>query len=348
MAPNVTLIVDDQDTSQIQYHCPVTKQQVKGSYFRNTWTTIGSLSCGLQLESGWFSHVFNGTQARIWVSIPQSSQNYSYSVKIDDGPFIVHTGEGYFESPILEDGMHTIFYAAGDTSLQPALDYLTVTAGPSTPLLGRTVIVDDSEIADYSGNWSTEAPATYVLARGSALYNNTTHWTSGAGDSFSYTFNGNSIAIYGVIPTNNDTLNSTATWAIDGRPPTAISLPIGSSFVKPMTELFFVDALSPSTHTLVFNMTDVAPSHFFGIDFIVYNSSASTVPKGSTSIPTGGSTSKNHTGTIVGAVVGSVAGVVLVALFLFLYQRNRRGNSQQRSTPWNDIRKNKQAQSAGQ
>jgi len=297
----------------------VTREVVKGSYFRNTWTTIDSLSCGQQ--SGWFSHVFNGTQTRIWASASQLNQNYS--VKIDDGPFIVQSGDGYFESPILKDGLHTVTYSAGAMSLDPAFDFLTVTAGPSTQLLGRTVIVDDTEIAEYSGQWSTEPPTPFILSRPSALYKNTTHWTRTVGDTFTFHFNGNSVAVYGVIPNNTDAANSTAAYIIDGVS-TAVPLPSGSNFVQPMIELFHAD-LTAGTHTLVFNVTGVAPSHVFGIDFVLYNSSVDTSPEGSTvQAPVASSSrSKHHTRIIVGAVLGTLAGLVLVGLLLFLYKRSR-------------------------
>lgn len=129
-----------------------------------------------------------GTQTRIWASAAQA--NHNYSVRIDDGPLVVQSGDGYFESPVLEDGLHTITYAAGDMSLYPTLDYLTVTAGPSTQLFGRTVIVDDSEIPEYSGKWSSESPSQLTLSRPESVYLNTTHWTSTVGDTFTLHFTG--------------------------------------------------------------------------------------------------------------------------------------------------------------
>jgi hypothetical protein len=90
----------------------------------------------------------------------------------------------------LEDGLHTVVYAAGAMSLYPAFDYLTVTAGSTTQLLGRTVIVDDAEIAEYSGQWSTQSFEPLVLGRPSAIYKNTTHWTRTVGDTFTLQFNG--------------------------------------------------------------------------------------------------------------------------------------------------------------
>ncbi|KAJ6585010.1 hypothetical protein B0H19DRAFT_1319911 [Mycena capillaripes] len=329
---NVTLIVDDQDP-RIQYNCPVTREIVKGSYFHNTWTSIESLSCGQQ--SGWFTHVFNGTQTRIWASASQPNQNYS--VKIDGGPFIVQSGDGYFESPILEDGLHTVVYAAGARSLFPAFDYLTVTAGPSTELFGRTVIVDDAEIAGYSGQWSTQLPSPLVLSRSSAIYKNTTHWTRTVGDTFTLEFNGNSVAVYGVVPNNtNNTANSTAAYIIDGVS-TVVSLPSGSNQVQSMAEFFRAD-LKAATHTLVFNVTEVAPSHVFGIDFVVYNSTDTTPPMGSTvQAPLSSSRHAHRTRIIVGATLGALAGLVLLGVLIFLYKRSR--SRKTKSTKWDVVSK---------
>jgi hypothetical protein len=91
---------------------------------------------------------------------------------------------------------------------------------------------------------------------------------------------GNSVAVYGVVQNNTNIVNSTAAYIIDGVS-TVVSLPPGSSFVQPMTEFFRAD-LTAGTHTLVFNVTEVAPSHVFGVDFVLYNSSVDTSPKGST------------------------------------------------------------------
>ncbi|KAJ7672733.1 hypothetical protein B0H17DRAFT_947594 [Mycena rosella] len=334
---DVTLIVDDSDP-EIQYHCPVTHETVKGSYYENTWTTIKSLSCGQQ--SGWFSHVFNGTQTRIWASASEANQNYS--VKIDDGPFIIQSGDGYFKSPVLQDGEHTVVYAAGAMSLFPTFDYLTVAAGPSTQLFGRTVIVDDSENAlEYSGGWSTQSETPLLLDRPSAVYQNTTHWSGSVGDTFSVQFNGSSVSVYGVIPNNTDSGNSSAAYIVDGVS-TILPIPPSSNQVQPMVQLFHAD-LDAGTHTLVFNLTELAPAHVIGIDFVLYNSSVhNTAPIGSVHGPspvTAGAASlkkTHHMRTIVGATLGSLAGVVLVGLLLFLYRRRRSRNATKASN-WNVV-----------
>jgi hypothetical protein len=96
-----------------------------------------------------------------------------------------------------------------------------------------------------------------------------------------------------------------------------------------MTEFFRAD-LTAGTHTLVFNVTEVAPSYVFGVDFVLYNSSVDTSPKGSTvqGSTAASSHSKKHTRTIVGAVIGAVAGVVLFGVLLFLYKKSRSRKSQ--------------------
>ncbi|KAJ7044152.1 hypothetical protein C8F04DRAFT_942736 [Mycena alexandri] len=334
VSASLTLIVDDQDP-RIIYHCPVTKEAVKGpSYFHNTWTTIDSLSCGLQ--SGWFSHVFNGTQARIWVSASQTNSNYS--VKIDGGPFIPQSGSGYFESPILDDGQHTIVYGASAVDLFPAFDYLTVTAGSTTQLLGRTVIVDDAEITQYSGQWTTQPPTPLALSRPSAIYKNTTHWSRTVGDSFTLQFTGNSVAVYGVVPNNTDTANSTFSYSVDGVS-TVVPVPLTSTQVDVMTEFFHAD-VPAGTHTLVFNVTEVAPSHVFGVDFVLYNSTVDTSsPEGST-VQTPVARHPNHTRIIVGATIGSIAALVLLCSLLCLYKRSK--SRKPTASNWDVVTKAKQ------
>ncbi|KAJ7784535.1 hypothetical protein B0H16DRAFT_301472 [Mycena metata] len=331
-----TLIVDDQDP-RIFYHCPVTKETVKGpSYFRNTWTTIQSLSCGLQ--SGWFSHVFNGTQARIWVSASQTNSNYS--VKIDDGPFIPQSGFGYFESPVLDDGQHTIVYGASATDVFPAFDYLTVTASSTTQLLGRTVIVDDADITQYSGQWSTQLLTPLALSRPSAIYKNTTHWSRTVGDSFTFQFTGNSVAVYVVIPNSNDTAtaNSTISYSVDGVS-TVVPLPSASTQVDVMTELFHAD-VAAGTHALVFNVTQLAPTHVFGVDFVLYNSTVDIAPPEGSTVQDPLARHTNHTRIIVGATIGSIAGLVLLGFLVCLYKRSR--SRKPRASNWEVVPKVKQ------
>lgn len=206
----VSLLVDDQD-SQIQYLCPSLHQIVTGSYYNNTWSTVESESC----SSGWFQYTFNGALllegpyvifigltslllrvgvgVQVSASVANAGQNYQ--VKIDDGSFVPQTGHGSYQSPVLPDGKHTITYASSFSSrTPPSFDYLAVTPGPSTPLSGRTLAVDDADPAFiYSGKWTTTPLNPITFDYSTSLYRNTTHWSSTIGDTLQFNFIGASL-----------------------------------------------------------------------------------------------------------------------------------------------------------
>lgn len=115
-------------------------------------------------------------------------------MQIDGSPLLSQSGQGTYQSPVLADGTeHTITYALGNQSLLPAFDYLTVTAGPSTSMYGRTVIVDDADsVLEYTGHesWTTAPPVALSFDYSTAPYLNTTHWSNLAGASLSFQFTG--------------------------------------------------------------------------------------------------------------------------------------------------------------
>lgn len=117
--------------------------------------------------------------------------NQNYSAKIDDGPLLPQAGRGYYASPRLPDGRHTVIYAVGALDLLPTFDYLTLSAGPSTPLQGRTIIVSDTDATVvYRGNWKADPPAPLQFDFSTALYQDTAHWSSTVGDSLEFHFIG--------------------------------------------------------------------------------------------------------------------------------------------------------------
>lgn len=134
-----------------------------------------------------FLRIGIGVQA--FVSLANAEQGYQ--VKIDDGLFVSQSGLGSFSSPVLPDGKHTITYATSFSSkTPPTFDYLTVTPGPSTPLSGKTLAVDDTDPSlIYSGKWET-TPHPIIFDYSTSLYRNTTHWTSTIGDSLHFNFIG--------------------------------------------------------------------------------------------------------------------------------------------------------------
>ncbi|KAF7299550.1 hypothetical protein HMN09_00960200 [Mycena chlorophos] len=322
-AASHVIVVDDMDP-RIIWHCPVVKERhLKGSYFRDSWTAPDSLSCGMQL--GWFSFTFNGTQVSI--AAADSAVNSQYSVSIDGGPFKLQTGTGPFTSANLTDGLHTITYSSGNTSLYPALDYLTFVAGASTQLFSESVIVDDSNSQfNFSGSWSTTAISEALNLRPSAIYLNTTHWAGATGDAFTFNFQGDSIAVYGLIPSVEG--NSTIACSLDAGSANSTLLPYGTVDPQPMVELCRIDDVPAGAHTLKLNFTHIAPSHMYGVDFVVYNSTVHTTPvtPGTALQQESSSTNEQKTHIIEASTVGAIAALVLllVALVVIVVCRRRR------------------------
>lgn len=109
---------------------------------------------------------------------------------MDNTPIIAQP-DGSFQSPTLSDGQHTLKLATGDLSGVPVFDYLTVNAGPSTPLDGRTLVVDDTEDdIQFKGSWSSTPPQPAQWGYSTSLYHDSAHWSSSVGDSFEFDFTG--------------------------------------------------------------------------------------------------------------------------------------------------------------
>ncbi|KAJ2916119.1 hypothetical protein MD484_g4268, partial [Candolleomyces efflorescens] len=316
-----TLLVDDQD-AQINFLCPTLKQKVFGSYSNNTWSTIKSGSC----STGWFEYSFYGTGIK--VDIPTAQPSQDVSVTLDNAPLTAQA-DGSFESSALPDGQHTLKYAIGGVKQAPVFDYLTVTAGPSTPINGRTLIVDDSQLS-YKGNWSTNPPKALKYDYSTSLYRDTAHWSSTIGDTIEFEFTGTSVAVYGLaanIMEGSRRNNLTASYTIDGVTQTR-GIPAETFDSVPMTEFFHAD-VPAGRHTLVINLTDVAYPRTFGIDFIAYNASVDSItslpgyqPAANAAPKFEAGSSKLNGGAVAGIVVGTLALVgVLVAAGWFWRSR---------------------------
>lgn len=311
MPTEYTLLVDDQD-SQINYLCPTVKQVVAGSYSNNTYSTIKSSSC----KDGWFQYSFYGTGIR--VEIPTIHPSQDVSVTLDNAPVSLQS-DGSFVSSVLPDGEHTLKYATGKVKNMPAFDYLTVTAGESTPLNGKTLIVDDTDTSvTYHGSWSTSPPKELKYGYSTPLYRDTAHWSSTVGDTIRYEFVGTSLSVYGLVV--DTTSNITASYTIDGVTQSR-GIPQGTFDSVPMTEFFHANDLAPGQHTLVVNLTDIKPSQAFGFDFIAYNSSVDSISSLPGYVPTVNAGTGEPTferGTILspGAIAGIVIGIILLLALL--------------------------------
>lgn len=323
-----TLLVDDQD-SDISYKCPSLKQQVlAGASFNSTWTTIKDAAC----ENGWFDYVFYGTG--IHVRIPTSKTTESAALLLDN-VLLEPKEDGSFEAQGLADGRHTFTYGIGEVSSMPVFDYLTVTAGPLTPLSGKTLVTDDADASlDFSGSWATTSPQAIKFDYSTSLYRDTAHWSSKVGDSVAYQFIGSSVAIYG-IATNIASGDIKLSYTIDGVTTTK-GIPEGTLEALPMTRFFHSD-LQPGPHTLIINVTEIAAQQAFGLDFITFNSSVADLaslpgsgvvagsrnagsPKQESQSGNGGASARN---AILGGVLGAVGFLLIMGLILLVWKRRQ-------------------------
>jgi len=266
-------------------------------------------------SNGWFQYAFNGVGVQVSASLANTGQNFQ--VKIDDGPLVSQTGLGSFVSPVLPDGKHTITYATSFSSkTPPSFDYLTVTPGPSTPLSGKTLAVDDADPSFiYSGKWTTTPPNPITFDYSTSLYRNTAHWTSTIGDTLQFNFIGTSISVFGILANISSGGNISATYTIDGESRT-LGIPKGTLDMLPMVQLFHSD-LQAGNHTLVVNITDIAAPRALGVDLITYNASSDSLS------PISSPSNKKNIGHQVGTVIGVISCLLLLSAFIAYLWRRR-------------------------
>ncbi|KAF8631022.1 hypothetical protein AX15_002633 [Amanita polypyramis BW_CC] len=311
--PTLHVLVDDQDPD-IEYLCDVSTRILPGIYHNDTWTGAASSACGY---SGWFRYSFIGTGVQI--DVATSSTTEQYSVQIDEQPQELLNGKGRYVSPELKDRSHNVTFFAGGLDVLPSFDYLTYTAGRSTPLNGKAIICDDSDATvNYDGYWTTMQPASVNL-NGSVLYQNTAHWSTNAGDRLSYQFIGTGVAVMGVLGTN-----ASLAFTLDGNI-TETTISRGSVTGTTAIQLFHATELQPRKHTLLINVTNVLVESPVGVDFLAYNASfsrSSTPYNGSISIPKEETLSIAMKCGIIGGITLLVG--LVVCFFSWKWQRSRR------------------------
>ncbi|KNZ73052.1 UPF0551 protein, mitochondrial [Termitomyces sp. J132] len=314
----VHFIVDDQ-SPELKYLCPVTKETVSGAYLNKTWTTTASDQC---LE-GWFQYTFYGTGVEV-VIFSSSLQNHS--AKLDDSSWITQYNRGSFQSPLVPDEQHTLVYAPGSLDT-PTFDYLIVEAGPSTPLQNQTIVVDDTDPGlIYGGNWSTQIPFPMPRDLSTAFFRDTTHWSKNAGDTLEFNFSGSSVAIFGAFVNISVGHDFSATYTVDGIS-TVASIPDGTLDGLPMNCLFSTSTMPAGNHTLSVQITQISPPLFVGFDFLMYNASFANLEEipGYVSSSSSLEQRKYLAGTLAGGVIGGVGFIFAVLVFIIILRRRNRG-----------------------
>lgn len=142
----------------------------------------------------------SGVGFSVWGNTPGSADSQEFQVSIDDsGPYTSSTSDPtpqtwmqWYQSPTLNSGRHGVNISS---LYGEAVDLIAITPGPDTPLSGRTLIVDDGHPSiKYEGKGWKEEGGRYRQGGGVGFvpFQNSTHNTETVGDSFTFTFSGES------------------------------------------------------------------------------------------------------------------------------------------------------------
>ncbi|KAH0580377.1 hypothetical protein J132_00121 [Termitomyces sp. J132] len=257
----------------------------------------------------------------------------------------------FYQSPTLPDTTHILTIAINATSstqnpglVNTIVDYVTVTAGESTSLVGERLIVDESDPSViFEGNWTQDTDPALSGSNGSLryAYANTTHQTSSNGASATIPFNGTTVSVFGVCYGSPIDLDI----SIDGEPrPSELLTFINSTNFQ----WFSMDGLAPTNHTLKLTLLNAGDNNAtFNLDYIIYTPSftslaekeglstqqhfthssqsqetnTANLPQNSTIL------SPSHPGishgTLLGVVVGPIFFGVIIILIILILRRKK-------------------------
>ncbi|KAG5219455.1 hypothetical protein IMY05_C4891000300 [Salix suchowensis] len=154
-------------------------------------------------------------------------------------------------------------------------DYAVISAGQSTPLQGRSILVDDSDAAmNYTGLGASGLTRCTLRRRAAA---NTTRKvrsskleSGGLRASSVHRF---VISVYGIVQWQNPGRISTA-YTLDGSGSPQTTTFSSDGQRKPYTDqpnyLFYHADLTPGNHTLVITVTEITDQQSFLLDYILY------------------------------------------------------------------------------
>ncbi|KAF9477930.1 hypothetical protein BDN70DRAFT_861062 [Pholiota conissans] len=230
-----------------------------------------------------FSLSFEGSAIAFIGNTPMPTSTQTFVVTIDGGiPYETsyddRTPQSYtqwYQSPTLEEGTHTVTV---DGLAGTSLDYAVITVGPSTPLAGTQVIVDNEDPAiQWSSGWKFDAAQfdSGFLPDGFTYQNSTRH-SSAAGDLMTFRFQGTSVSIYGILSYFEVGMVS-ATFTLDGESTPQTYIVTEDDLVSNQGDLpnfLFItySNLLPQDHTLTINITRCINQAFM-LDYITYTPS---------------------------------------------------------------------------
>ncbi|KAF8891343.1 hypothetical protein BD779DRAFT_197939 [Infundibulicybe gibba] len=296
----------------------------------STWPTPApGLDGSSGIQHGSLDFAFHGTAVAFYGNTGTGLQNAT--VSIDGGSPYNSSFPGpsqqylqWYQSPQLQEGNHTISLTnLADVSV----DFIVVTAGPSTPLSNQTVIVDDDDPSiHYTGNWGRDgglfSPDSSTNNPSGKSFHNGTHRSLAAeGDALTLEFTGTSIGVFGIFDFSTPG-NLSAIFDLDGRP-TPLTCMVGPNTPEfkanvghqPNFPYFSQTSLVEGNHTLTINITQSLNISFI-LDYLTYHASSEASPETPSS-------STSLAGPIAGSAVGALV-VVAITVLAYLHMRRRK------------------------
>ncbi|KAF8202980.1 hypothetical protein BJ912DRAFT_335967 [Pholiota molesta] len=181
------------------------------------------------------------------------------------------------------------------------------------------MIFPGDPLLEYSAGWETD------IYDGALI-------TSVENGSVTFTFQGTSVAYYGMLLNNfSPTIPSSATYSIDGQPPVGFSIVDIQTGTMPNNTPFFVSGkLMPGQHIVTVVNQGNASDIPLGLKYLIVQPSAGFDDTNGTATATtapsansGSPTKHSSTARIIGVPVGVVVGLLVLG-FLLLFLRRRR------------------------
>ncbi|KAG6819362.1 hypothetical protein H0H93_012545 [Arthromyces matolae] len=290
------VVIDDPQISTLLLGGGTWSNATTGRFFGGSaiWPAFAYSDNGDTGDYGTLSFSFNGTSISLFGDTPIAKASQTFMVSID-GHSRYNTSYNdptpptslqWYQSPVLADGTHkiNITHIAG-----ASLDYVVVAAGNNTPLLGQTLIVDDSDSSIiYQGSWTRNTGRFISITPTSENY------------------------LSGVSELENSLLYTSGTSLNSGDH--NLTMEVTGSTNQTSVVLDYI-LYTPSFATLASkpNLTTTV--------------SSTSIFSGS-STPSSSSNSDTSKSVPIGPIVGSVAGGAMVLALLLLFLLRKRTSSQ--------------------
>ncbi|KAJ7598057.1 hypothetical protein C8J56DRAFT_818623 [Mycena floridula] len=182
---------------------------------------------------------------------------------------------------VLQEGQHVLKL---ENINGTGVDYVLVNPGQNTLLTGQRLMVDDTYAGiNYTGGWQVDKD-TLVTGNGSLYsgtsFKSTSHQSSAVGSSFTFSFSGTELAVYGIYPWNKPG-NYEITVKVDNQDPFTVAYkssdnPTVPVPTQPNFKLFTTGDLAAGDHTVTATLTKCV-GQLLIVDYIQYTPSFSSL-----------------------------------------------------------------------